>query len=478
MTSLLCSSYILSFSSSQIDPETRPAALGPPFTGHFRVLVDTPRGLQPLHPGTSRPEEKEKEGKVKAESSTNKNPLSMELRKTIYHTTSSTLKPISNSLASTLAATSDAALKPSSGENGQENGKETQSYSCNTCSSDCTSSRFHSIRVKNFQLCGGCFSEGRFPTSMFSGDFVRVDDRRSFKHGQKADEIEEDHDWSDIETLRLLEGLELYDEDWGKVSEHVGSRSREECITRFLQMPIEDKWLEETEAVTSNGVKNGDRNQVELGPLSILKNSATGLTPFTQADNPVMSVVAFLASNVSPAVAAAAAKRAIGEIGKGVRKREAEKGDGNEKESKKAKEGEMEVQDDGTTEKEKEKDAMDVDQVETEGEKEGEKEKENGVDESTTDLPPMASLASLALGAAAAKAHVLSAFEERECQSLVAQCVSAQMKKMEVSVLVERSSEEEREEIFSFLPPLTNVSFFLLLLSSNPFSSKWLTSRN
>ncbi|KAK0542472.1 SWI/SNF and RSC complex subunit Ssr2 [Tilletia horrida] len=37
----------------QIDPETRPATLGPPSTGHFRVIIDTPRGLQPLHPESS-----------------------------------------------------------------------------------------------------------------------------------------------------------------------------------------------------------------------------------------------------------------------------------------------------------------------------------------------------------------------------------------------------------------------------------------
>ncbi|KAG5219349.1 SWITCH/sucrose nonfermenting protein [Salix suchowensis] len=35
----------------QIDPDGRPASLVPPFTDHFRVILDTPRGLQSLHPG-------------------------------------------------------------------------------------------------------------------------------------------------------------------------------------------------------------------------------------------------------------------------------------------------------------------------------------------------------------------------------------------------------------------------------------------
>ena len=35
----------------QVDPQTRPSNIGPPFTGHFRVTADTPRGLQAFQPG-------------------------------------------------------------------------------------------------------------------------------------------------------------------------------------------------------------------------------------------------------------------------------------------------------------------------------------------------------------------------------------------------------------------------------------------
>lgn len=43
----------------------------------------------------------------------------------------------------------------------------------------------------------------------------------------------------------MLEGLELYKDDWNKVAEHVGSRSHDECILRFLQLPVEDGYLED-----------------------------------------------------------------------------------------------------------------------------------------------------------------------------------------------------------------------------------------
>ncbi|XP_043478547.1 SWI/SNF complex subunit SMARCC2 isoform X2 [Leptopilina heterotoma] len=102
-------------------------------------------------------------------------------------------------------------------------------------------------------------------------------------------------DWTEQETLLLLEGLELHKDDWNKVCEHVGSRTQDECILHFLRLPIEDPYLEE-------GGPEG------LGPLGYQP------IPFSKAGNPVMSTVAFLASVVDPRVAASAAKAAMEEF--------------------------------------------------------------------------------------------------------------------------------------------------------------------
>lgn len=88
------------------------------------------------------------------------------------------------------------------------------------------------------------------------------------------------------------QALEMYKDDWNKVSEHVGSRTQDECILHFLRLPIEDPYLEDSEA--------------SLGPLAYQP------IPFSQSGNPVMSTVAFLASVVDPRVASAAAKSALG----------------------------------------------------------------------------------------------------------------------------------------------------------------------
>jgi len=140
---------------------------------------------------------------------------------------------------------------------------------------------------------------------MFSGDFVKLT--------QQSPVVTSD-DWSDQEVLLLLEGVEMYDDDWLKIEEHVGSRSAQQCLRKFLELPIEDPYL---------------NSEGSMGPLRF------GRIPFEQADNPVMSVVAFLAGVVSPGVASEAAKTALRELTDGDSKTKVE---GEEKEGEKEKE--------------------------------------------------------------------------------------------------------------------------------------------
>jgi len=123
---------------------------------------------------------------------------------------------------------------------------------------------------------------------MFSGDFVKLTSvPTGAAHGSHDD------DWSDQELLLLLEGVEMFDDDWSLIEEHVGTRSAQQCIRKFLELPIEDPYL------------------AAEGPMGPLRY---GRIPFEQADNPVMSVVAFLAGVVGPGVAAEAAQTALHEL--------------------------------------------------------------------------------------------------------------------------------------------------------------------
>ncbi|XP_055901985.1 SWI/SNF complex subunit SMARCC2 isoform X1 [Eupeodes corollae] len=151
--------------------------------------------------------------------------------------------------------------------------------------------------------------DGEKPTLLTAGAAVKVEtiENGGGQFGLKLDQYTKKpaamknrtaanmaREWTDQETLLLLEGLEMYKDDWNKVCEHVGTRTQDECILHFLRLPIEDPYLEDDGGF--------------LGPLGYQP------IPFSKSGNPIMSTVAFLASVVDPRVAAAAAKAAMEEF--------------------------------------------------------------------------------------------------------------------------------------------------------------------
>ncbi|XP_048156066.1 SWI/SNF complex subunit SMARCC1 isoform X1 [Corvus hawaiiensis] len=374
----------------QVDPESRPMAMGPPPTPHFNVLADTPSGLMPLHIRTPQ-------------------------------------VPAAQQMLSF-----------------PEKNKEKPTD------------------LQNFGLRTDIYSKKTLAKSK----------------GASAG-----REWTEQETLLLLEALEMYKDDWNKVSEHVGSRTQDECILHFLRLPIEDPYLENSDA--------------SLGPLAYQP------VPFSQSGNPVMSTVAFLASVVDPRVASAAAKAALEEFSRvreevplelveahvkkvqeaarasgkvdptyglessciaGTGPDEPEKMDGAEEEKmeteaegqqaekvenkaeSETEEGEKVPEGENERSAEKEPESEGAAEPKTE-EKEAEENKEN-VDgskdkeaeagkkkvEHEISEGNVATAAAAALASAATKAKHLAAVEERKIKSLVALLVETQMKKLEIKL--------------------------------------------
>ncbi len=384
----------------------------------------------------------------------------LDLRKTIYSTsaalpTARAITPQEAQQTIQANAAKDAATASSS--TGGTGGAKL-SYSCETCGTDCTRVRYHSLKDGKYTICSACYTSGRFPSTMYSGGFVRMDDE-AFRHASGANTS----DWSDQETLLLLEGIEMHDDDWNKVSEHVGTRSKDQCILHFLQLPIEDSYLADSDA--------------QLGPLKHAASIAGGgsALPFSRVDNPVMSVVAFLAGAVSPGVAAAAAQRALGELTKGLRKRNGvekiveeipEEKDGEEKTEK---DDAMQVDDEKVEKPEAAEetvapaDSMEVDATTNVASAEEPAGPEDAVPATTaaeSSTAPATTngtngtipqseierIATLALGSAAAKASVLATHEERRIETLVTRLVSAQMKKLELKMTMFEKFEEMLEQ--------------------------------
>merc|ERR1719215_1986398 len=315
------------------------------------------------------------------------------------------------------------------------------------------------------------------------GDFgLKTDiyDKRNAMQ-KKSKESVSSREWTDQETVLLLEGLELYKDDWNKVCEHVGSRTQDECILHFLRLPIEDPFMEQSIDGT-------------LGPLSFQP------IPFSSSGNPVMSTVAFLASVVDPRIASVATKSAMEEFAKikdevptlimdahMERVKEAsEKGNngaidesieksgiaGTEKDKAAEDKDKKKEAEKDSSESDAKKDGEPMDTSKSSDESKGETEvkKENGEEATKEDTKEkeaqmkavsprdrmikdgkLQAAAASGLSSAAVKAKHLAAVEERKIKSLVALLVETQMKKLEIKLRhfeeLETIMDREREAL-------------------------------
>ncbi|KAI1007465.1 hypothetical protein K3495_g758 [Podosphaera aphanis] len=395
----------------QVDADQRPSSVCPPFTGHFKVICDTPRGLQRWQPAADPVVIEGKKGAVTTARAP-KIELNLEVGRNIYENTAKESKvaikgfdrqtngdqPSVNGTSDSTAKLIDDVLKTPIAQ-----------IFCFSCGINCTRIYYHNSHMESssntsgkvkYDLCPNCFSEGRMPANHQQSFYVKLENPKSTVN------IDKDTPWSDGEVLRLLEAMERYDEDWTEVSEYVGTRTREECVIKFLQLEIEDKYLD---------------SETASGPTGISMFSAqNGHLPFSQAENPVMSVIGFLAGLAEPSVTAAAAGKTVDAMKQSLR---------NQLEN-------------NTLEKGKEKEHPDSMQIDA-------KQEDNTTAPDNSD--PLNALASIPLAAMAGRAGGLASHEEREMTRLVSAAVNTTLQKLDLKLKqfneMEQILQAERSEL-------------------------------
>ncbi|ETN42716.1 uncharacterized protein HMPREF1541_01874 [Cyphellophora europaea CBS 101466] len=393
----------------QVDPQTRPSNIGPPFTGHFRITADTPRGLQPFQPGpntfTTPGKPHPSTDRAKSATPATKADLNVELRRNVYDEKGKELKAKEDADKQANGDANGASSAEAATKAMDEAAKEPKkTFNCYSCGIDCTRSRFHYAKTDGatsttkpdelkYDLCPNCYFQSRMPSSHRSSDFVKMEDTTYSGIPDK------DAPWTDGETLLLLEGLEAFDNDWTAVSKHVGTRTREECVMKFLQLDIQDQYLED-------GIQNGSTSLRTLG----------GREPINQAENPVMSVVSFLAQLADPKVVAAASSRSTEQIVNEIRGG-LERGQGDATASGKEQDKDKAVKAEGQAD-----DSMEVD---------GES---RPTATSGTRPSPESELATIGLATSASRAAGLASMEERELTRLVGAAVNLTLQKFELKL--------------------------------------------
>lgn len=234
----------------QIDPESRPSIIGPQYTGHFLITLDAPQGLKlkPVKESTlaevkretaetdamagvetqketqketqQEKEEEEEPSEPKPESAVAtapRNARNLVLKRSVYDTSSDAMALMEEHQRRFQALT-------------------TRQYNCFTTSDDVTKLRFHNLQSKQV-VSATALKQGLFPANYTAADYIKLE--------QSQVDLST---WSNTELLLLLEGIEMFDNDWDQIAYHVGTRSKESCIAKFVQLPIEDEYLEKVES--------------------------------------------------------------------------------------------------------------------------------------------------------------------------------------------------------------------------------------
>ena len=379
------------------------------------MTADTPRGLQPFQPAQNavvtpgKPHSST--DRAKSATPASKGDLNLELRRNIYDDKGKEIK------------TSEEPEKQTNGEGATANGatkamdaaarEPAKTFNCYACGVDCTRSRFHYAKSDpvssnaqeiKYDLCPNCYFQSRMPSNHRSSDFVKMEEP-AYSHIP-----DKDAPWTDSETLLLLEALETFDDNWEAVSKHVGTRTREECVLKFLQMDIQDQYLED-------GPLNGG---------AALMKTLTGRTPINPVDNPVMSVMAFLTQMADPKVVAAAAGRSI-EVMQQEMRAQLEKGIGGI---------ESATPRDQDNENLKFEDTMEVDETAVE-------KKTTTPTEAAGSTAVVTDIASVGTATAAARSSGLASHEERELTRMIGAGVNLTLQKFEMKM----SQFSEMEEL-------------------------------
>lgn len=405
----------------QVDAEARPSNVGPPFTGHFRVIADTPRGIQPWNPATDPVVTQGKphpdtDAKAKPAAKIERN---LEIGRNAYEDNGKKIGEVAlpgatngeaNGTSDPAKSLEDLVKKP------------IEKVHCYSCGIDCTRVYYHNGKVApaanpaaagtstavikaKYDVCPPCFAQMRIPSNQEANMYVKIENPSYSRHADK------DAPWSDAEILLLLEGLEKFDDSWQDIAEYVGTRTKEECVVKFLGLDIEDKYLD------AEPMGNG---------------LSSGVQPISQADNPVLSVLSYLAGLADPNVTAAATGRTVAEMRKSLQK-QLDKESGAE-----ADESSKEVAKNGD-------DAMEVDGQVTHTETTTTTTMTQTTRTSTTTVP------TAALSFLAARAGSLATHEEREMTRLTSALVNTTLQKLELKLNqfneMEKILQEERREL-------------------------------
>jgi hypothetical protein len=135
-------------------------------------------------------------------------------------------------------------------------------------------------KVNELALCIKCYTDGNIPNIFSPNDFYKVDLLN--KINPNSTKLPTAPTWNQEETLKLLELIQKYPDNWNDIQKYFPNKTREEIILHYMQLPVKN--------VTSLNILDiGDDRAEELTPPEKLAENPP--TVFSDYSNPILQHV-------------------------------------------------------------------------------------------------------------------------------------------------------------------------------------------
>lgn len=289
---------------------------------------------------------------------------------------------------------------------------------------------------------------GHNPASTTTTSDSISDIKESGQPPAKKQKIEENTNdgWSSAEVNKLAIAIKKYQNDWYKISKSLDNRTPQECILKFLKLPIEDRFDDLSDEKDTK----------------ILRYASN--FPVSSVDNPVISNLTFMTQLVESEVAKAASKRASDKVDEIIVSNvKSIYGDGKPEAPKKQEVKEEPKEDTKATDEEKQNSPIEG-AVEKESEptktangdmevveEEKETDQNGSVDSQTSSEDVLHDAAANTFGIVGGRSHLFANYEEREMNRLTSTIVNHQLSKLNVKLNkvseLEKVYERERRQL-------------------------------
>ena len=139
------------------------------------------------------------------------------------------------------------------------------------------------------RFCSACFNTGMYPSSFFTKD--------SFEQEDLMLPGSVNSEWTEEETLKLFEGIDRYGLDWEAVASLIGGgKTAAQCLLHFVQLPMLERFLPQSEFRTNIQVKPNPFRDPGSSLLSLI-TTMCATVPLE-----VSLAVAQMAAKLSPSV--------------------------------------------------------------------------------------------------------------------------------------------------------------------------------